>query len=275
MKAIEPRTTEFYRHVLGLLQEGRIPFLVGGAYALERYAGVLRRTKDLDLFLRARDCGRCLRLLSSAGYRTEMAQSHWLAKVHANDAFVDLIFSSGNGLAIVDDDWFEHAVPDEVLNTRVLLCPPEELLWSKSTIMERHRYDGADVAHLLRAVGDRLDWDRVLERFGPRWRVLFSHLLLFGFIYPGERDRIPHRVLDALVVRLRAELETPPPRERVCQGTFLSGSQYWVDINEWGYQDARLYPSGNLTADDVARFDACARRNDGQDVGHDPSRGGR
>ena len=30
-----------------------------------------------------------------------------------------------------------------------------------------------------------LDWNRVLRRFEPHWRVLLSHLVLFGFIYPG------------------------------------------------------------------------------------------
>lgn len=265
--ALEPETAAFYRRVLDILEDGRIPFLVGGAYALERYAGVLRRTKDLDLFIRARDCGRCLRLLTAAGYRAELCQAHWLAKVHADDAFVDLIYSSGNGIATVDDRWFEHAPVDEVLGREVLLCPPEELLWSKSTIMERHRYDGADVAHLLRTMAPRLDWDRVLDRFGRHWRVLMSHLVLFGFIYPSERAQVPARVLDELTRRLRAETQVPPPEDQVCQGTFLSGSQYWVDVHEWGYHDARLYPTGTLTPEEVRVFDRGAREKDGQHGG--------
>ena len=53
--------------------------------------------------------------------------------------------------------------------------------------MERERYDGADIAHLLRARADQLAWRRLLRRFGPHWRVLLGHLVLFGFVYPGER----------------------------------------------------------------------------------------
>jgi hypothetical protein len=36
--------------------------------------------------------------------------------------------------------------------------------------------------------GDRRasDWSRLLHRMGPNWRVLLSHLVQFGFIYPGE-----------------------------------------------------------------------------------------
>jgi hypothetical protein len=58
----------------------------------------------------------------------------------------------------------------------------EETIWSKAFVMERERYDGADIAHLLRASAERLDWHRLLERFDAHWPVLLSHLILFGFI---------------------------------------------------------------------------------------------
>ena len=45
----------FYRRVLRALNAAGIDFLVGGGYALERYLGIGRPTKDLDLFLRPRD----------------------------------------------------------------------------------------------------------------------------------------------------------------------------------------------------------------------------
>ena len=95
-----------------------------------------------------------------------------------------MIFSSGNGLAVVDETWFEHATEQNVLGLTVLVAPAEESLWSKAFVMERERFDGADVAHIILAYGDRLDWHRLLERFGPHWRVLLAHLILYGFIYP-------------------------------------------------------------------------------------------
>ena len=79
-----------------------------------------------------------------------MAFHHWLAKAHHGDKFIDVIFNSGNGVAEVDDEWFAHAVDEEVLGAPVKLVPAEEMIWSKAMIMERERYDGADVAHLLR-----------------------------------------------------------------------------------------------------------------------------
>ena len=103
---------------------------------------------------------------------------------------------------MVDDQWFEHATEREVLGVRVLVAPPEESLWSKAFVMERERFDGADVAHIILAHGERLDWDRLIERFGEHWRVLLAHLVLFGFIYPSMRSKVPPAVLEELMERL-------------------------------------------------------------------------
>jgi hypothetical protein len=261
---LDPRIREFYRRSLRLIIGSGIPFLIGGAYALARYTGVVRHTKDLDLFVRPADVDRTLARFAEAGYDTERSFPHWLAKVYDGDAFVDVIYRSGNGLAEVDGGWFDHAVDDDVLGEPVRLCPAEEMLWSKGFVMERERFDGADVAHLLRARADRLDWDRLLDRFGPHWRVLLGHLILFGYIYPDERSRVPGRVLDDLLARLAAEREEDRRHEQtrdgapggglVCQGTFLSREQYLVDLNEWGYRDPRVGPRGKMTPDDVAQW---------------------
>jgi hypothetical protein len=143
---------------------------------------------------------------------------------------------------------------------RVKLCPPEETIWSKASIMERERFDGADVAHLLRACAPGLDWKRLVRRFGPHWRVLLSHLVLFGFVYPGERWRIPAAVMRELTERLTRETDTPAPDERLCYGTVLSRAQYLTDIETWGYKDARL-TLGTISVDDIARWtDAIEQR---------------
>jgi hypothetical protein len=252
----DPDANRFYAHVLATLARAGVPFLVGGAYALFRYTGIARFTKDFDIFALFSDRDHILDLLGRAGYRTEIKFPHWLAKVYHDDAFVDLIHSSGNGVAQVDRGWFDHAVADVVLGHSVQLIPPEEMIWSKGCVMERERYDGADIAHLVRALAEKLDWHRLVARFGPNWRVLLSHLLLFGFIYPGERTRIPGSVMEGLVARLESEVWTPPQDERVCQGTILSREQYLVDIERWGYRDARLRPTGAMTPEDAQTWTA-------------------
>jgi hypothetical protein len=247
---------QFYYRALVALTEARVPFLLGGAYALERYTGIARDTKDVDLFVRPEDCEPALKAFAARGCQTELTFSHWLGKAYCGEYFADVIFSSGNGVARVDDEWFEHAVDAEMLGVPVKLCPVEETIWSKSFVLERERYDGADVVHLLRARADQMDWRRLLRRFGPHWRVLLSHLVLFGFVYPAERSQIPDWVMQELVRNLDAEMSTPAPAERVCQGTILSREQYLPDIQCWGYKDARVVPRGKMTQAETARWTA-------------------
>jgi len=251
-----PEKAELYRAALEMLNRSGVPYMIGGTYAFQYYAGIARTTKDVDIFVRPRDVQRVLDVLTRAGFKSEMAFQHWLAKAYHGDRFIDVIFSSGNAVAEVDDDWFAHAIDEEVLGVPVKLCPAEEMIWSKALIMERERYDGADVAHLFRHCSGLLNWERLVRRFGPHWRVLLSHLVLFGFIYPGERALIPSAVMKELVNRLLAELEEPTRNSKVCQGTLLSRAQYLVDVDEWGYEDARVQPRGNMTQDQVQTWTA-------------------
>lgn len=245
-------TRQFYCHAMRTLREAGVPYLLGGAYALRQYTGIVRQTKDLDVFVREEHVADALAALARAGYRTEMTDPAWLAKAFSGDAFVDLIFASANGICHVDDAWFTHAIPAEVLGEPVLLMPAEEIIWTKAFIDERERYDGADIAHLLRARAEHLDWNRLLLRFGPYWRPLYAHLVLFGFVYPGERHRLPVTVMRELAERLTAEEAAPALEGQLCQGTLISRVQYLPDVESWGYRDAR-YTQGLLTPPEIAR----------------------
>jgi hypothetical protein len=261
---LDPETRAFYCRALHRLRDAGVPFLVGGAYAFERYTGIARHTKDLDIFVRQTDYQRALAALEADGCRGEVPFPHWLAKAYCGEHFVDIIFGSGNGIAPVDDQWFEHAVDETVLDVQVQIVPAEEMIWQKALIMERERFDGADVAHVLRARADLLDWDRLLQRFGEHWPVLLSHLILFRYIYPEEQSKVPSDVLRMLLRRAEHEATASPsvtPAEStgdsdgpICHGTVLSRTQYVVDIEQWGYQDARIEPLGNMTPDEAAEW---------------------
>ena len=238
---LSPESIRFYREALAILTDAGVPHLVGGAYAYARYTGIERHTKDFDVFIRQQDYPRAAEAFEAAGYRSELTFPHWLGKAYGNgEDFVDLIFSAGNGVARVDDRWFEHAVKDKVFGVETLLIPAEEMIWSKGLIMERERFDGADVAHVIRAVGEKLDWERLLERFGPFWRALYAHIVLFGFVYPSDRAKVPARVVDELTQRVMEETRAGNSDEKVCYGTVISRQQYLKDIGDWGYEDARL-----------------------------------
>ena len=245
----------FYLHVLRALREAGADFLVGGAYALHHYVGIKRDTKDFDIFVRRADYDSVMAVLDASGCNTELTFPHWLGKATCdNSLVVDVIFSSGNGISLVDDDWFRYATSGHVFDIPVKLCPPEEVIWSKAFITERERYDGADIMHMLLACAETLDWERLLKRFGPHWRILLSYLCLFGFVYPSERARIPEWVMGALLERLEEELHSPPPQLPICQGTLLSREQYLPDLEQWGFLDARLVLPNGMTAEEIAQW---------------------
>ena len=255
-QALDAATVALYRHSLEVLLASGAPILVGGAYAFGHYTGIERHTKDLDVFLRRSDLDAALDAMRAAGYAADASFPHWLAKVRLGTEFIDVIFSSGNGIAVVDDGWFEHAVEADVLGVPVRLTPVEEMIWSKAFVMERERYDGADVAHLLLARAASLDWDRLLARFGDHWPVLLAHLVLFRFAYPGHRDGVPRPVLDGLVQRLLASDDVAVELARTCLGTLTSRQQYLVDVEEWRYRDGRLPPTGTMTEAEIAAWTA-------------------
>lgn len=251
---LDEATRGFYRRTLRILLEAGVPFLVGGAYAFQRYTDIARDTKDFDVFVRHSDAGAALEALRKGGYDTDLTFPHWLGKAFHADASVDIIFGSGNGIVPVDDEWFSRAVADTVLDIEVGLCPPEEMIRSKAFIMERERFDGADILHLIRARAGTMDWRFLLERFGDHWRVLLAHVILFGFVYAGERTLIPGWVTAELTQRLAAEGDLA--EERTCRGTLLSRQQYLIDIGSWGYKDARLVPEGTMSREDIAHWTA-------------------
>ncbi|HLW48976.1 MAG TPA: hypothetical protein VKW09_14580 [bacterium] len=233
----------FYAEALRGLVHSRLPFMIGGAYALRVYAGIIRHTKDLDVFCARRDRGRIVRLLSRFGDRVERHDPTWIIKVFRGDLFIDVIFGSGNGICHVDQRWFKHARPARLLGSRVRLIPPEEMIWSKAFVQDRYRFDGADIAHILRREGRGLDWRRLLDRMRPEWEVLLAHLMNVRFIYPGERDIVPDWVLHELLARLEQDqslaVRDRPPRAPVCRGTLLTPHDYVEDVTAWGYADAR------------------------------------
>ena len=114
--------------------------------------------------------------------------------------------------------------------------------------------------HLLLRTGKRLDWNRLLHRFGDHWRLLFMQIVKFGFVYPSERFRIPRHVTEELMNRFVTEMNERSPTEKVCYGTLTSRAQYLVDIREWGFHDARMQPYGMLTHDDVEHWTEAIKR---------------
>lgn len=233
-----------------VLQDAGVPFVVGGAYAYAQYTGIFRDTKDLDLFPRKRDALRALEILEKDGWRTERTDEVWLYKAFKGEWFVDFIFSSGNGVAVVDDEWFTHARTGTVFGHECLIAPAEEVIWSKSFVCERERYDGSDVNHLIKCAGKDMDWERLMRRFDRYWEVLFAHLNMFRFAYPSERSIIPDWVMREMLGRTLATMREGDWEEKICRGNLVSRVNYSVDIGSWGYQDGRRWDEAEREAAD-------------------------
>ena len=231
-----PDAAEFFAESLKLLKESGIPFLLSGTYAVTAYTGINRPTKDLDVFCKAGDYPRILAFFQARGYRTEVEDERWIAKVFHGDNFFDVIFAMSNGAIAVADDWFgEDAIT--VYGHEVRITPPTALILSKVFIQDRYRFDGADVNHVILKQSDSIDWKRLLDQMEPYWEVLLAHLLNFRFAYPTERDKVPVWLMTELTERLHAQVDLPPAKVKVCRGRLFSPRDYVVDIAEWGFAD--------------------------------------
>lgn len=227
----------FYAGLLAILNESKVPYLVGGTCAVNEYIGLGRPTKDLDIFCRASDFPRVLGAASKGGYDVQVEDERWIAKITRDEHFCDVVFGSANMVAPVTEEWFTEKHPREIYGLPVLLLPPTELVWSKIFIMDRYKFDGNDVAHIMLRKHDLIDWKRLMAHADQHWEVLLLHILRFRYIYPVERALVPEWVLDELLARVQRQKSMPPVQKKVCRGRIFSREDFIIDIAEWGYAD--------------------------------------
>jgi hypothetical protein len=229
---------EVYKKAMRALHAAGVPFIVSGLYAIYEYTGIYRETKDLDLFFQPEHVLPAAETLRAEGFSLHLTQPHWLAKAKIDGKLIDLIFGMGNGLAMLDEAWYRHSRPGILAATPVRVAPPEELIWHRLFVSERHRWDMADIVHLILLRGSRLDWQRLLARVGEHWRLLLVQLHLFDYVYPGHRSRIPQWVREALYDRAYEQMQ-PADDPRLFGGTLISRFSFAIDVNEWGFRDIR------------------------------------
>jgi hypothetical protein len=236
---------ELYKAALAALNEAGVPCVVAGAYAIYEHAGIIRQTKDLDLFLTPEAVLQAMRVLKDAGMITRLEQPHWIGKAispHNRDHFIDIIYGMGNGLALIDEDWYRHSSPAILAASPVRVAPVEELIWHRLFIHERHRHDMADVAHLILCRGHLMDWKRLLAKTDGDWPLLLSQVMMFRYVYPGYRDQVPQWVMRELLDRAEAAGAEPSAggeEHELTRGTMISRFSFAIDVNEWGFQDLR------------------------------------
>jgi hypothetical protein len=227
----------FYKEALGLLNKSGASYMLGGAFAFFHYTGIFRDTKDLDVFCKSSEYPKIMKFFAEQGYRTELTDARWLAKVFKDDYYIDIIFDTVNNICRVDDSWYENAVAAEFKGMKVLIIPPEELIWAKIYVQNRERFDGADVNHLILKTGSKLDWKRLKIRLEQHWHLLLAQIIIFQFVYPSDyQEIIPRWLFEDLMARAHEQYEIPSPVEKVCRGPIIDQTQYSIDIKEWNYK---------------------------------------
>ncbi len=220
-----------------------IPFLVGGAFALGSYTGVTRH-HDFDIFMRSPDVTAPAGF-SGSGFPRRHSLPHWLAKIHHGEAFIDVIFNSGNGLCQVDDRWFQKCPAGRL--ARHECCPGSTRGDHLAKAFHgEERFDGADIAHLALAQGN---WTglvclNVSARIGRSCspsRIVRIHR------YPSRRSLIPRRDYERIAGSSGAGFSGRRRcRRKLCNGIFSSPALNTSQISSAGALESA--PSSSRTA---------------------------
>ena len=167
------------------LQDAGIDVLLIKGAALIQIPGVegrLRMMDDLDVLVHRQDVPAAVRVLPEAGFRAHVRPSsdaellRLLPQLHAlpfgdQGTEIDLHWHAlhANRHPDLDRSWWDHAVPGRLLDVATRAAAPSDVLVQSIAHGSRWVQDAAprwvvDVTMLLRAAGDDLDWDRVVDR---------------------------------------------------------------------------------------------------------------
>jgi hypothetical protein len=233
---LPPEAQGLYREVLVALNEGGIPYAVAGAFALQKYTGICRVTKDLDLFMKAEDIRCAIERLRSHGFECEVTDAVWLAKAFRGEYFVDFISGMSNAVIVVDESWMQRALKTTIAGVPSQIIAAEDLLASKLFVIRRERFDGADIAHIIHGTKGRLDWTRVLDHVGEHWEILLWALILFRYVYPAHTDYVPHELWQDLLSRYMHLVQHPDPKAPF-RGSLVDDNMFSIDMKDWGLEN--------------------------------------
>ena len=233
---LPPEAASLYHEVLYALNEHGVPYAVAGAFALQKYTGISRITKDLDLFMKADDIPTALDRLGELGFRCETPDPVWLSKAHRGEYFVDLISGMSNAVIVVDDSWMRRTLSAVIAGVPSRIISVEDLLASKLFVARRERFDGADIAHIIYRTRGELDWRRVLELAGEHWEMVLWSLLLFRYVYPAQTHYVPAALWQELLSRYMHVIQHPNPDAQF-RGSLVDDNMFSIDMKDWGLPD--------------------------------------
>jgi len=186
-----------YSEVISEAKRRGIPFAVGGGLAMMAYAGQVRDSKDIDLYVTPENREAMIAVVLQAGlvdyYDRAPYDRNWIFRSCREDLIIDVMWAMANQRAQVDQSWLDG--PSTTVDELTFpLVRPEETLWTKLYVMQRDRCDWPDALNILNGIGPELDWARLLERLGDDMPLLAGLLQVFRWIYPPRYNQLPQAI---------------------------------------------------------------------------------
>jgi hypothetical protein len=192
---VPPAEWSVYQRVFQEARAAGIRFAFGGAFATAFYTGVLRNTKDFDIYIMPEDRDRIREAIGRAGLQDLFDRlpydRSWIYRGTTDGVIVDAIWAMANQRAKVDVRWMTQGDEVVILGERLRAIPIEELIWAKLYIVQRTRCDWIDVLNLIDTRADRIDWEHLLARLEADQPLLAGALSLFGWLAPPRAGDIP------------------------------------------------------------------------------------
>lgn len=133
-------------------------FALAGSYALWVYGGP-EPVHDVDLVVAEPDIEAAAHTLGKAGFSIDRTPEDWLFKACLDDAVVDVLHRI-NGVPVTGD-LIDSADDRDVLAIRMPVLAPTVVVIQKLRALTEHHCDFAALLPSVRAVRERIDWDRV------------------------------------------------------------------------------------------------------------------
>ena len=158
----EPALQVALKRAASALKADGVPFALGGGYALW-VAGAPEPEHDVDLVVPETEVESAVATLTGAGFRIVRPPEDWLFKAYADSddgsELVDVLHRLA-GVPVTADS-LADAVDTEVLGIRIPVQPPTPVMTAKLLSLSEHYADFAKLLPVVRAIRERLDWDRL------------------------------------------------------------------------------------------------------------------
>ena len=147
------------KHAASALKADGPEFALAGSYALWAYGGP-EPVHDVDFVVAEEDTEAAALTLEKAGFQIDRTPEDWLFKACVEQQFVIDVLHQLNGIP-VNADVIAAAEELDVLAIRMRVLSPTHVITEKLNSLNEHHCDFAALLPAVRAVRERVNWDRL------------------------------------------------------------------------------------------------------------------